>query len=78
MHIKSRTWGLSVGGIFVAILFLLQKAKVLTGIHLNTCKYIVNSLNLGMKVVVFHESRAYNISMFAVNKYGFITLEYNL
>ena len=47
----------------------MQKAKVLSGIHLNTWKCSVCSIKLEMKLLGLHKIRVKNISMFLVNKY---------
>ena len=51
------------GVIFVTKLFL-QKAKVLSGIHLNTWKYNVCSIKLEAKVLRLHRIQVWNISFF--------------
>ena len=58
-------------GYFVTIFVRLEKAKVLSGIRLNTStlKYNVCSIKLEMKVLLLREIRFKNISIFSVNKY---------
>ena len=53
--------------------YFLHKAKVLSGIQLNTLKYNVFSIKLETKVLRLHRiknQRVKNMSLFLVNTYG--------
>ena len=48
---------------------ILQKAKILSVIHLNIWKYNVCCIKLETKVLHLNKIRVMNISLFLVNKY---------
>ena len=48
--------------------FISQKVKVLSSIHLNTCKYYVCGIKLETKVMCLHKIRVEKISLFHIKK----------
>ena len=48
--------------------FISQKGKVLSSIHLNTCKYYVCGIKLETKVMCLHKIRVEKISLFHIKK----------
>ena len=49
--------------------FILQKANVLSGIHLNRMKFNVCRIELEMKILCLHKIRVLIVSLSLVNKY---------
>ena len=57
LHINSRALGLRGGGVLLCLNTILQKSKILSGIHLNIWKYNVCGIKLEMKVLHLHKIR---------------------
>ena len=55
-------------GVYFVTKFYFQKVKVLSSIHLNTCKYYVCGVKLETKAMCLHKIRVEKISLFHIKK----------
>ena len=55
-------------GLYFVTKFYFTEVKVLSSIHLNTCKYYVCGIKLETKVMSLHKIRVEKISVFHIKK----------
>ena len=68
LHNYAKTLGFRGWGYILLPNFISQKVKVLSSIHLNTCKYYICGIKLETKVMSLHKFRVEKISVFHIKK----------